>query len=67
MLAGPLAKNVVAFVFNALIPPYAKWPTLPANRGSADEVQRARLHAKNDMPKVFVLMMKSAAEEHETR
>jgi len=48
-------KAVVNFVFYAMIPPYARWPPFPKSRGTEDEVQRANLHAKNDMPKVFVL------------
>lgn len=54
-------KTVVNFVFYALIPPYGRWPPFPKSRGTEDEVQRANLHAKNDMPKVFVLTKPEAA------
>ena len=54
-------KAVINFVFYALIPPYARWPPFPKSRGTEDEVQRANLHAKNDMPKVFVLTKPEAA------
>jgi hypothetical protein len=54
-------KAVVNFVFYAMIPPYARWPPFPKSRGTEDEVQRANLHAKNDMPKVFVLMKPETA------
>lgn len=59
--------NIVRFAFFSLIPPYAKWPVFPDNRGTVDEVQRANLHAKNDMPKVYVFMLKEFAEEYGVR
>jgi hypothetical protein len=57
-------QNLVNFIFYSLIPPYAKWPVFPKNRGTEDEVQRANLHAKNDMPKVFVLTKPEAAVDN---
>ena len=59
--------SIVRFAFFTLIPPYAKWPEFPDNRGRVDEVQRANLHAKNDMPKVFVFMLKEWADEYGVR
>ena len=59
--------NVVRFAFFTLIPPYAKWPEFPSNRGTVDEVQRANLHAKNDLPKVYVYMLKEGAEDYGVR
>ena len=60
-------SSIVRFAFFTLIPPYAKWPEFPDNRGTVDEVQRANLHAKNDMPKVFVFMLKEFADEYGVR
>lgn len=60
-------SSIVRFAFFSLIPPYARWPEFPDNRGTVDEVQRANLHAKNDMPKVFVFMLKEFADDYGVR
>lgn len=60
-------SNIVRFAFFTLIPPYARWPEFPDNRGTVDEVQRANLHAKNDLPKVFVFMLKEFADDYGVR
>ena len=60
-------SNIVRFAFFSLIPPYAKWPEFPDQRGTVDEVQRGRLHGRNDMPKVFVFMLKEFADEYGVR
>jgi len=59
--------SIVKFAFFTLVPPYAQWPEFPDNRGTVDEVQRANLHAKNDLPKIFVFMLKDFAEEYGVR
>lgn len=54
-LIGWDGKNLTTWAFNNLIPHYFKFPPFPEERGYANEVQRARMGARCNLPKVLIV------------